>query len=292
MAARIEILDLKLEDQVDHIWTDWEISTTLAFNAVVARSTMDKVNKTDIMFQQVFNPNVKYYARARALLSTGYTIWGNIDVTRPKRVNDIGDNDDIPSRISIPVITTDSNDLEHDITLFKISVTGFSALGTANHSATSWFIETLEGVPIWSRVFEEVDMLNILVDDVILESNTAYRIKAMFHSSSNDASQMVSKTIRTSDSSTIELATYLDDIDITTSVSLEINSVDNATGYTYELLELDRGLVTQLWSASSTETTAIIPANIMINASVYILRIKDNYTNVWKYFTFTTQPLQ
>jgi len=291
MPASIRIKELALRDDVDHLATDWEISTTLAFNNIVASSMADTVNKTSITFNMPFNPNIKYFARARALLTTGYTTFGNLDVFIPEQVNDIGNSDDLPTRVSIPLLETDSDVSEHDITLFNIKVSGFSVIGTADHSATTWLIEDINGLPIWSRVSEEIDKKNILVDDVILKNDTLYRIKVMFHTSSGDTSQVVTKTIKTVKYCNIELAQYLDNVDVNQHTVLEIGAIEGATQYTWEILYVERGLVSDIWSSITEVRTTTIPAYLLEQSNTYVLRIKDNLNNIWKYFTFSTEPI-
>lgn len=288
MAVKLTIKELALDDQIDHLATDWEVSTTVAFNNVVLRSLADYTNKRSIMFDAVLNPNVKYYARARALLSTGYTTWGNLDVFIPTSINDLSETGDIPTRISAPILTTDSITTGHSNTMFNIFAAGFSVVGGADHNATSWFIEDLEGNVIWKRVREEIYKTSILVNDILLEDNKIYRIKAMFHSTSNDVSQISTLTIHVVGDTDIELVSFLDNVDVSVSNTLVVSNIDNVTEFTWEVIFYNNGLTELVWSDVSATNEIILPDSTLAFGNVYLLRIKTNVKNIWKYYIFTT----
>lgn len=288
MAVKLTIKELALDDQIDHLATDWEVSTTVAFNNVVLRSLADYTNKRSIMFDAVLNPNVKYYARARALLSTGYTTWGNLDVFLPTSINDLRETGDIPTRISAPILSTDSVISGHSNTMFNISATGFSVIGGADHNATSWFIEDVEGNIIWKRVREEIYKTSILVNDVLLEDNKIYRIKAMFHSTSNDVSQISTLTIHVVGDTDIELVSFLDNVDVAVSNTLVVANIPNVTEFTWEIIYYNNGLMESVWIGVSDTNEVVLPDSTLTFGNVYLLRIKTDIKNIWKYYIFTT----
>lgn len=288
MAVKLTIKELALDDQVNHLATDWEVSTTLSFNNVVLRSLADYTNKLSIMFDEVLNPNIKYYARARALLSTGYTTWGNLDVFTPTSINDLSEIGDIPTRISAPVITTDSNVHGHSNTMFNINVSGFSVIGGADHSATSYFIEDLYGEVIWRRLDEEIYKESVPVNDIILESNKIYRIKALFHSTTNDISQISTLTIHVTGDDEIELVSFLDNVDVTVNNVLYIAPIEDAATISWEILYYNNGLTESVWSTDTPTVEVTLPADTLTFGNVYLLRIKSDVKNIWKYYIFTT----
>lgn len=292
MAAVLRIQALKLLDATKHLATDWQISRTVSFNDIVCESIQDEDNLISITFPNVLNPNIKYYGRARALLDTGYTVWGNLHVFIPTAINDLDESIDLPSPVGIPIISTDSFANDHSATLFNINVSGYMVLGSADHLATTWIIEKLDGTPVWMSADDEVNRVSIFVNNIILENEKCYRIKAMFTTTSGDTSQISTKTIVVCAKSPVELCHYLDDADATTDTLLEINPCDNATGYTWEILIISESGINQIWTQTTTDTTTTIPANTLAVGSIYSIRIADNYTNSWKYYTFTTkQPM-
>jgi len=191
----IRITDLDLPVGVTHNATDWQIATDPLFSNVILQSMNDEVNLTSIIFNEILDPDDKYYARARSLLSTGWTIWGNLDVFIVDDVYTTDDNLDMPGVITPPVITTDSDVKNHIPTLFNISVTGFSTTGTGSHVATSYFITDLYDNHLWSTLNSEIYKDGVLIDEVVLKDGGVYKIKAMLHSSSGDVSQMVTRVI-------------------------------------------------------------------------------------------------
>jgi len=284
----LRILDLELDDQTNHLATDWEVSRTLAFNDVVLRSLEDYDNKTRIVFNEVLDPNIKWYARARALLSTGYTVWGNLDIFIPEVVNDLQLLEDIPSRISTPILTTDSINSKHDSTLFTINVSGFSAVGTASHDSTSYFIEDIFGNIIWSKLYDKINKDNILVDDIILQKNVIYKIRAMFHSTSGDSSQLSTVIVYINGGTEVKLLTYLDGIDNNIDNNLYIKYNSNITNITWEIISIKYNKYDIIWSSDTATTNVIIPANTLNSKEIYLIRIKTNINNSWKYIPFST----
>jgi hypothetical protein len=286
----LRIAEIALDDSVNHLATDWEVSTTQSFNNVILSSIEDHDNITSISFDQVLDPNIKYYARARALLSTGYTIWSNLDVFTPNNIYDLDKNNDLPSRISIPLITTNSDTLNHDATMFTISVTGFSVIGNSTHTATSYYIETLSGDVVWSRLNEHLNKDSILVDDIMLTNNEVYRIKAVFHSSSNDSSQIGTKTIYVKNGGDISLYTDLTNLNVTTDILLKLIPSGTITNVNWEILYLKDGVSHSIWTSSVNDGTysATVPAGTLLANTLYILRVKCNIKNIWSYYSFFT----
>lgn len=191
----IRITDLDIPTGVTHLATDWQIATDELFSNVIIESLDDQTNLTSITFNDSLDPDDRYYARARVLLTTGWTIWGNIDIFIIEDVFDTDDNLDMPGVITPPTITTDSDVNNHIPSLFNISVSGFSTTGTGSHHATSYFIVDLDGKYIWSDVYDEINKDTILIDEIILEPGKVYLIKAMLHSTSGDTSQQASRVI-------------------------------------------------------------------------------------------------
>ena len=152
----LSIDTLELTEQVEHLATDWEISDTQDFAKIYVSSIQDEVNKNSIIFTDTLDPNTKWYARARALLTTGYTELSNIHIFIPKTDAGAVGGEDYPSRISVPLITTSSSQNDHDLTLFKITAKGFSVLGNSQHVATSWWVEDINGDVIWCKLLDGI----------------------------------------------------------------------------------------------------------------------------------------
>lgn len=286
----LRLTELTLDSQVEHLATDWQVSTTLAFNNVILESIEDYDNKSSISFSSVLDPNRQYYARARALLSTGYTVWGNLDVFTPTNVYDLDKVNDIPSRVSIPVLNTSSDPKNHDASLFTLTVSGFDVVGNATHLSTSWFIEKFNGDVVWSKIKDELHKESINVNDLVLEDNEVYRIKAMFHSTSNDSSQLATKTIHVRNNTGVTLSTELAQINVHNDTTLRVfPSVDLET-VEWEILFINNELITTVWSATeiNSKLTTTLLADTLKENTLYLLRIKSNVSDSWKYYPFFT----
>lgn len=233
----LSIDTLELDEQVEHLATDWEVSDTLDFKIIWLSSIQDEVNKNSIIFSNTLDPNKKWYARARALLTTGYTELSNVHIFLPKSESGIVTGTDLPSRISVPILKTNSDQNYHDTTLFTITAEGFSVIGNSSHASTSWWIETLEGKVIWYSMYNTIYKDKILVSDLVLHTNHIYRIKAMFHSTSNDSSPIATYTICTNKGTDITLLTYLDYVDPTEDIELIISRLDGMNNVTWEIYE-------------------------------------------------------
>lgn len=233
----LSIDTLELEEQVEHLATDWEVSDTLDFKNIVLSSLQDEINKNSIIFSESLDPNQKWYARARALLTTGYTELSNVYIFLPSSETGVVTGEELPSRISIPIIKTDSDQNDHDATLFNIIAEGFSVIGNATHDSTSWWIEDLDGKVMWYSLYNTIYKNKIFVSDVVLHTNHIYRIKVLFHSTSNDSSPIATYTIHTNKGSDIELLTYLDYVDPTKDIELNIATLEGMENVTWEIYE-------------------------------------------------------
>lgn len=290
--ARIE--SLLLDEGVTHISTDWQISDKISFETRELESMGDKLNKEAIIFNEVLDPNVKWYARARALLSTGYTIWGNVEIFRPENDNVIDVSEDLPSKIGVPQITTSSLQDNHDVTMFTISASGFETLGNSTHASTSWIIETLEGETIWSSTYNSIDKSSIDLVNYILDANAIYRIKVIFHSTSNDSSPVGSYIIRTTDNVDINLITYIDYVEANKNIELQIFKIENVTSVTWDVLSMANNYAQKIWSTTTytpSEHTCTLPTTGLASDELFMLKISTNLPELGsKFYPFRTRP--
>jgi len=281
-----KILNLKLSENVTHDATDWQISTDILFNNIVAESIEDHDNKTSISFDQDTDVKIKYYGRARLLLSTGYTKWSNIDVFIPVYTSSIVDNMDQPTVVPVPMITTDSPQNTHVNTGFIISATGFGEIGSATHVVTDWWIEDIDGYVIWEHLDSTSNLNYIVVDDIILKQDRIYRIRVSFGSSSNDKSQTATYTINTGSNKEILLITNLISIDYQEELNLEISYIAGIDEVSWSIKEITQNGLVNIWNSSTIGngkfTTTVAP-NILSENRKYILMIKTNNNDA--YFT-------
>ena len=289
----LRILDLPLDDGVQHEATDWQVSDQPSFATRTLESLGDKKNLSTIIFNEVLDPNIKWYARARARLSTGYTIWGNLDIFLPENDNVIDASEDLPSRIAVPQITTSSDPKDHDVSMFTIHANGFEVLGNGSLSATTWIIEDVFGSVVWSSAYNTTDKTSIDITNIILKANQVYRIKVMFHSTSQDSSPIGCLTIKTSENSDINLNTYLDWVDPGEPIDLVSNKIEGVNSITWSIISVNNNIAKTLWSTvtqAPAEFKVTMPTNILGNDSLYLLKIDPDKEGVGsKFIPFRTK---
>lgn len=343
----LDAISLDLDNKVDHLATTWQVSDLPDFSNILLKSEENYKDKLTIIFNDNLDPNIKYYGRARALLSSGWTEWGNVEIFKVRNNTDLRPQDVFPTRVSIPQLKTyrmitdtgvgvldddsifdtpddntnptptisgptegqlsgegddqefnddydinvllhEINPEEHDLTLFEIWARGFQVIGNAKHIATSWWIENSEGDIVWSSLVNKMSLTKIAVKDIILKSEEVYRIRAVFHTNSNDVSQIGTYSIVTGGADDINLVTYLDQVPFNRDLFLQLEWRDGMNSITWELLSLDLGIVTSIWKTTTTIITTTIPAGKLQQNKNYILRIKTNLSDGYKYYPFIT----
>ena len=289
------ITDLDLPAGVTHVATDWQIADDLLFSNIVVESNYDKTNLTYIVFPDKLDPEVKYYGRARVLLSTGYTEWGNIDVFIPKDINEITVDYDFPSLVSLPVISTDSDLNNHKPTMFTITASNYGVVGTGTHTATTWLVTDINDNIVWSSIYDINNIDTIDFTKRILKENEIYKIKVMFHSSSNDTSQIATKMIHVnkSDPRIIllnDLSTMDKNIDNTLSIKF-IHLLDQVEWKISEIVDEYENVVFNSTVTNDPKTDTTLPANTLEKDKFYLMSItctvNGNTLNT-KYIPFTT----
>lgn len=290
MAGVIRITELDLHPDVMHISTDYQISTDELFGTILAESIDDRKHLTDIVFNIVLDPEIKYYARARVRLSTGYTAWGNVDMFTPENINDIALNLDLPTLVGIPIITLDEPNDNFPLSLFNISVSGFAVNSSSKHVSTTYIIETIDGDLVWSSKFNEYYRDSIFVDNILLKKNEVYRIKAMFHTSSGDVSQLSTVTVKTMDNETIQLNEPLISLDVNVDNNLHLLHIPNMSSSTLNIYAtIDNTSVKVFEYISQDDPTLLhIPIGTLLPDVNYFITITVDIVENTMYDIFST----
>lgn len=290
MAGAIRITELDLSTGTTHISTDYQISDDKLFNNILAESIDDHDNLTTIVFNITLDPEIKYFARARVRLSTGYTAWGNVDLFTPDNINDIAIDLDLPSLVGVPQISLDSPITNHPLSLFNINVSGFSTISSSKHVATTYYIEDINGSLIWASEYNEYHRDTIFVDNMLLKKNTIYRIKAIFHTSSNDVSQVGSITIKTMNAEAIQLTKPLVTLDPSIDNYINIVRVPHMTGSTLNIYQSGANASAKVFENQSQDnpTTLFIPIGTLEANSNYFITITVDVLDTIYYDIFTT----
>lgn len=279
---------------------DWQVAEDETFKKVVLRSDNDTKNLSSIVFTDILDPNIRWHARARALIKdSGWTVWGNLDVLEYQQAIDAVNSETIPTRISAPIITTSSNPHNHDASLFTIFVNGFGVVGNAEHTATSWFIEDINGRLVWSDLKDTINKNKIDFKNLVLRNNTIYRIRAMFHGSSGDVSSISCYTIRVGSNNSLELITYLDNVDYRADFTVKAIATDmdiEVTSITWQIISMANAYAEIIFNKTTTGAsygTVVIPANLLKDDTMYVLKFKPNIENgAWKFIQFKTMNIE
>jgi len=281
----IRITDLDLPTGVKHTATDWQIATDPLFSNIILESLDDTKNLTSIMWTNILDPDNKYYARARSLLNTGWTIWGNLDIFIPKDVYTIDNNIDMPGTVTPPTIKTNSLINNHIPTMFTITVSDFNTTGTAIHTATSYIITDINGKYVWSNIYNEVDKDSILVDQPILKRGNVYLIKAAFHTSSDDVSQFSTLAIHVVKQEVMIVGPNYD-FNVTIPNVLRFKYLCDATSSIWDIYAVENdGLtkVTSIHSMRGDPHSIVIPPNSLKTGQIYYVGIEITKTDGTKY---------
>jgi len=287
----LQISDLLLTAPVSHTSTDWQVSTDLKFANISAQSIGDKTNLTSMLFNLPLDPAIQYYARARVLLTTGYTAWSNIDIFTPQDVISGSNSSPLPSLVSVPSMTITNAGNRAPIFNTNINISTVQTLGGATHLATSYVVEDMGGSPVWCSLHNIKEKNGIAIPPTIMNLNTAYRIRVMVHVDSFDTSQLITQTIITENRTAGLIMTRLDKLIPTKDLVIDVSAqpgVTSAVGTVYVIMN-DRLHQVGVYNGSGVSSLLItIPSAVLNPNSKYIIRVTTNNPNIWDQQVFTT----
>lgn len=269
---------LQLDNPADLLKTKFELSDTRNFSNIISASE-SSLHKYAVMFNVELDPSKTYYARARCMLTTGWTHYANLDVVDVKLSGLTGyKNSILPSRISTPIISTNSLQDKHDITNFKIFAKGFSRIGLSTHNKTIYYITDMNNTILWYSI-SDVNLNEIEVDNTILLEDEVYKINVIFGSSSEDYSQVASMTIATGGNTSIKYLS-IRDMKLNNDFNVRIEKRPDITELNVRLYKLE----TQIKKV--TEFTAndfnFLISKEFISEGLFLLQIKSNLDTSYK----------
>lgn len=269
--------------------TDYEISEDINFNSFVIKIKEDKDNIYTKVIDKVLDPTKFYYARVRFLLEKeGYTYYSNVHKFKPTDVDYTELDVDMPSDISIPKVSTNCLKDIHQTSMFTIYVSNFGVVGNSSLESTSWIIEDLDGNVIWKRLNESIDKSFIDVNDIVLKDNSVYRIKVMFHSSSNDHSQIGNLTILTGSGKYSKIISNLANINVEKDFIIRLSNIIDTLNNEASIMTLDGDSIIPVKNLTGDKNIITIPANTLKKDNRYIIKIKTNLDNVYTFYQIST----
>ena len=292
MSISLRSTDLALSEGVTLISTDWQVATDISFSpeSIVEETLGDTVNTTVKIYPTVLDPDIKYYARCRMLLSTGYTAWGNIDVFTPEHIDDSYATLDIPTVVMHPTITTNSDPANHARFNVIISVSGFSVIGNSDLESVTYIIETIDGQHVWSSIDNSFNKQSIEVLGYILKPDTGYVIKAQFKSTTGDYSQLASLPIVTESQGRNTVLTNLYSMTVGTTNNITTAQIVGANRITYTLYSMS-DKVEQIWittKSSGDIYNAVLPPELLKYNNKYLLSVTSNVFPTPALYQFST----
>jgi len=287
----LRMTDLLLSPPITHISTDWQVASDLQFATIVAQSLGDTVNLSTMLFNNPLDSGVKYYARGRVLLSTGYTAWSNIDIFTPEDVGSGTTHAPLPSLVTIPQITLTSSGLNVPTYGAVITISPVDTLGSATHESTSYVIEDSNGIPVWSSLYNVDDKSTKVIPPDVLMPNSMYRLRVMVHVDSRDTAQLVTTTFKTETRTKGLLMGGLTMVDPNVPLTVDITPDVTVTGVTAILYANINGSLTHV--ATYTATGAMgniitVPSATLIPNTKYLLRVNTSNPAIWDHRSFTT----
>lgn len=305
-----KLLNLAISQDDEHLSTTWEIATDFGFKNIVVRSEDDTTNKTSIVFKDIIPVDGRpYYGRARIRTKKeGWSVWHNLDITISEKLDSIDNINTLPSVIGIPRIITKSDNVKcdvnnHPVVKFTIELDGYATINNTKHISTSWYVETLEGNVIWKSVNNTINKQSILVEDILLDYNKPYKIRACFHSETKDVSDLSTLTICTHKEELVALRTFLSNhlvdstnLDIANDITLDIpfifignNQQQTNTVLYFNIIEFsdigNKVIFSQ--EVTSLNKQINIPGNTFKYNKNYMLEYRVDNTTPWEVLLVT-----
>ena len=273
--------NLDIPDGFKHKSSDWQIAEDKYFKNIVAESRNDTTNLTSILFDVDLDPDKKYYARARVIMDYGPSDWSDIDIIQAEDLNKVDLDIDIPSVVATPEVTVDFPYDKVPPIMFTIKTSNMSTNSNAKHLSTDWFITDIDGNLVFTSLEDQTNLTSIFVDDVMLETDKFYRVKASHQSSSGDISELGERLIYVPDAKEIELASKFNTANVkSTGLIVNLKPVDNVEKvYVKVWMTGDNNAVLAYDSIEDT-FSFVIPKDIFTSVlGKYLVEVQYEYIN-------------
>jgi len=283
----LRMSSLYLSPPVTHLKSDWQVASDLTFNNIVVSNIGDAVNLTSLLLTTQLDPGIKYYARSRAMLSTGYTAWSNIDIFSPQDVLAKQTQTLLPSLVSIPTVSITTGATGVSVYNATVTIGAVSTLGGAKHTATTYFVEDLLGNIVWLDLANKSNINTINIPPGYLEPSKVYRLRVLIHVDSMDTSQLITQTFRTEPRTSGLITSTISNIDSTALNVVGLNTTVSA-GSTADIYALINNAVVHVTQLTPTGAVVSIPANTLHPLTKYLMRLNTPTPTIWDQVVFNT----
>jgi len=278
-----------------HDATTWLLATSPTFedSSIVASSVDDTTNLLSITFDYDMLPDVTYYSKARVI--TNKSIFeSDVSVIKVSDFIKISFDNPIPSLVTKPQLTLSHDNSDFPASLFSITTTPLSTTSNAKHESTSYIIETLDGIPVYSKLFSKDDLTYKEFSDVILDSKQIYRIKVSHHSTSGDVSDFAEEIINVKDVTSINTTSTLENVDASSDFNFVLSPINNYKEMKIELYAVGFGDSELVYEYTTDSLNKIIPSTVFESSKTlnYIIKVtvtlNDDSILGTRYFKLTT----
>ena len=279
-----------------HMTTDWRIATTPTFDpaTIVAESLDDPVNLTSIILEIDLDSATTYYAQARVVADSAVFEPSDVGIVRVEDFIRTVFDYPIPSAVMTPEISIDFPVTDIPNTMFRITTTPMSATSNADHLATTYIIEDLDGTPIYADIDNRDDLTTKLIDDIILTDGRPYIIKVSYRSTSGDISNFASQIVYVNNIPEIVIKSDIEQVDPDSNLVVIIAPITGFIGMDITYHEVGFSDANLLYQGSSVSLVGVIPVGTMQGRKTnkYMLGINvhkdDGSSTGIKYFQVTS----
>jgi hypothetical protein len=281
MMVILMLTPIVLSEGFTHDATDYQIATDPLFSddSIVAEVLGDEENKLIKTFDLNLDPEVEYYARARYILNNFITEWSNVDIILPKDVNDLDLHMDIPSMVSIPIVSIDYELDNVPTTFFNITTNNIITTSNARHKFTTYIITDTDGNVYMSNIEDGENLTTFkIIKDKLLEDKT-FILYVQHGSTSGDVSDFGKIVFKTTSLGDVDI---ISDTDLVKGEDLLIKLItvdDVDTIYTdlYAVSYTENTLLTSL--STDVFSYSIDASYFMDEVDDYMLAIKYKYSD-------------
>lgn len=266
-----------------HEGTDWQVAEDPDFKKIVKESMNDSKNKLVKIFDDSdLDPEKTYYSRARVVFNKGLAEWADVQQVKLKDVNTIDVTLDLPTVVAIPEIEINFNPNNVPRSLFTINTSKMSCNTNAEHVATSYIIEDIEGNVVFADLFNTTDLTSKLVYSDEIKEGMVYSINVLHHVSTGDTSNPTKFMFKVNEVKDIVLNSLTENVDLSKNNGLivQLKNVDNFKKLYVKFYSIRLNEVNKLAEREYNTLSFKLEKDLFVNPEKkYLLEITLEYDN-------------